>query len=105
MIEGEGGVENAEAIIHTDGVTGVFIGPYDLSVALGYPGETRHPEVLEAVAAVIGIGIAAGKSVGVFCSDAADAARWREHGADLLFIGVDAQMLRAHYEEILSDLG
>lgn len=104
MIEGSGGVASASEIVHTDGVTGVFLGPYDLSLALGRPGETRHPEVVEAIGGVIQIAVAAGRSAGVFCSTAADAARWRERGADMLFIGVDAAVLLGGYRQILDEL-
>ena len=105
MIEGAGGVANASEIVQTEGVTGVFLGPYDLSLALGRPGETRHPEVIEAIRGVIQIAVALERSVGVFCSTAADAAAWKAEGADLLFIGVDAAMLLSGYQQILDDLG
>ena len=47
MIEGAAGVQHAGEIMRTDGVTGVFLGPYDLSVACGRPGDTKHPDVVK----------------------------------------------------------
>lgn len=48
-----GAAENIEEIVNTPGVDGIFIGPYDLSVALGVPGETTGPEVMAVVDRVL----------------------------------------------------
>jgi len=43
MIETAEGIENAKAIIRTDGVTGVYIGPSDLALSMGIkPGIFPH---------------------------------------------------------------
>lgn len=42
-------IENLEAILSTPGVDGTFVGPYDLSGSLGFPGEFDRPEVLQAL--------------------------------------------------------
>ena len=47
QIETRTGIERADEIIATEGVDLVFLGPSDLSVALGVPGETKHPLVLD----------------------------------------------------------
>lgn len=44
QIEHIHGVKNLEAILHTEGVDGFIIGPYDLSASLGIPGEFEHPQ-------------------------------------------------------------
>jgi 4-hydroxy-2-oxoheptanedioate aldolase len=102
MIEGRDGLDNARDIVRVDGVTGVFLGPYDLSVALGHPGDVRHPSVVEAIDLVIETAVAEGCSVGVFSSDPVDAQSWRQKGADMLFIGVDADVLRRAYIGLLA---
>ncbi len=51
QIESAKGVENAEAIITTPGVSAIFIGPADLSMNMGLPGS--HPEVQEAISKVV----------------------------------------------------
>jgi len=50
QIESVKGVENAEAIMTTPGVSGIFVGPSDLSMSMGLP--TSHPEVQQAIAKV-----------------------------------------------------
>ena len=49
QIEHIDGVNNLEEIIHTPGIDGVFIGPYDLSGSLGIPGQYNEPIVIEAL--------------------------------------------------------
>lgn len=43
--ETAGALEHIEEIAALDGIDGIFVGPYDLSVALGAPGAVRHPAV------------------------------------------------------------
>lgn len=38
-------IGNIAEIAKLEGVTGFFIGPGDLSAAMGYPGNPSHPEV------------------------------------------------------------
>lgn len=51
QIESELGVRNAEAIMTTPGVSAIFVGPADLSMSMGLPG--NHPEVQAAIASVV----------------------------------------------------
>ncbi len=46
-------VENIEEILDVDGVAGVFIGPYDLSISLGIPCQFDDPKFKNAVKQVI----------------------------------------------------
>lgn len=65
MIETKEGVEHAEEIIGTDGIDGVFIGPYDLSGSLGVTGQTGHPAVKEACDRVAAVCKKLGKAAGL----------------------------------------
>jgi 4-hydroxy-2-oxoheptanedioate aldolase len=51
QIESEEGVRNAEAIVTTPGVGAIFVGPADLSLSMGLPG--NHPEVQAAIDQVL----------------------------------------------------
>ena len=53
QIESKQGVKNIESIVSDPNVDGVMIGPYDLSGSLGVPGETSHPDVVDASKKVI----------------------------------------------------
>ncbi|MFB6133154.1 MAG: HpcH/HpaI aldolase/citrate lyase family protein [Halanaeroarchaeum sp.] len=63
-IETKAAVENIEDILAVPDLGFVFIGPLDLSVALGHPDELDHPEVLEAVETVRSAAVDAGVPVG-----------------------------------------
>ncbi len=49
QIETLGALEEADQIAAIDGVDMLFLGPADMSQALGHPGEVNHPKVWEAI--------------------------------------------------------
>jgi len=53
MIESRAGVENIDAILAVEGLSGVFIGPYDLSGSYGLPGQLHHEVVRHAYDSVV----------------------------------------------------
>ncbi|MEA3510349.1 MAG: aldolase/citrate lyase family protein [Actinomycetota bacterium] len=52
QIEHVDGVRNLESILSVEGVSGFFVGPYDLSGSLGRPGDFDHPAVTAALAEI-----------------------------------------------------
>ena len=54
-------LDNIEEIVKVDGVDGIFIGPYDLSVSLGVPGEVEGPIIQDAIKRVVAEAKVAGK--------------------------------------------
>jgi 4-hydroxy-2-oxoheptanedioate aldolase len=89
MIEGAGGLAALPDILDIPMLTGVFLGPVDLSHALGVPGQTGHPKVLAEMEKAIGRAQAKGKAVAVFAADPALARKWRDAGVSLIAYGVD----------------
>ncbi|WP_435075148.1 HpcH/HpaI aldolase family protein [Halorubrum sp. HHNYT27] len=63
-IETKESVENIDDILAVPELGFVFIGPFDLSVALGCPGEIDHPDVQDAVETVRSAAVDAGVPVG-----------------------------------------
>ena len=51
--ESEQAIKNIDAIAAVDGVDCVFVGPFDLSVSLGIPGQVNHPREVEAIDKVL----------------------------------------------------
>jgi 4-hydroxy-2-oxoheptanedioate aldolase len=49
QVETKRGLENLEQIARVEGVDGVFVGPGDLSAALGYLGQPNHLEVVKII--------------------------------------------------------
>lgn len=76
MIETREGLENLDAILATDGLDGVFIGPNDLSLTLTgcASAESQHPEMLAAVELVVSRSREHNKIAGIFCTSGQAAA-------------------------------
>lgn len=93
QIETPKGVENLDAILATEGVDGVFIGPSDLSASMGYIGNPGHPEVQKVIEESIAKIVAAGKAPGILIADQALAQRYIELGALFVGVGTDTGLL------------
>jgi 4-hydroxy-2-oxoheptanedioate aldolase len=93
QVETREAVKNLDAIVATEGVDGVFIGPADLSAALGYVGQRAHPEVSKVIEDCIQRIVKGGKAAGILTGDEALAKRYLELGATFVAVGVDTSML------------
>ena len=93
QVETRQGLENLAAIAATDGVDGVFIGPADLSAALGYRGKPDHPEVQKAIEEAVQVITRAGKAAGILSADEAQARRYLGLGFSFVAVGSDVGLL------------
>ncbi|NOY80140.1 MAG: 2,4-dihydroxyhept-2-ene-1,7-dioic acid aldolase [Kiritimatiellaeota bacterium] len=95
MIESRRAVECIDEILAVDGVDGVFIGPYDLSGSFGIPGQTDHPTVKTACAAVRDACVRHGKSAGIHLvrPTSEGIARTLAEGFTFIALGVDTVFL------------
>ncbi|WP_207486027.1 aldolase/citrate lyase family protein [Arenibaculum pallidiluteum] len=100
QVETRLGLENLEAIARVDGVDGVFIGPGDLSAALGHLGNLRHPEVQAAIEDAIARIHACGKPAGILTPDEALARRYIELGCLFTAVGSDVGILARNAEQL-----
>jgi 4-hydroxy-2-oxoheptanedioate aldolase len=55
QIESRKGVENIEEIAAVPGIGAIFIGPSDLSISYGVPGQREHPEVAAGMKKVLAV--------------------------------------------------
>ncbi|HOT91753.1 MAG TPA: aldolase/citrate lyase family protein [Anaerolineae bacterium] len=102
MIETAQAVENAEAILATEGVTGCFIGPNDLALSLGVsPSETGPGTVHEAaIQAVLAAAKKTGKAAGKHCFNVAELNLRIRQGFQFLALASDLRfMTKAAREE------
>lgn len=95
QIETPEAVEIADKIAATEGVDWLFVGPADLSITLGVPGDFMNPKCLKALEQVSAAVKKAGKSWGILSRDAAHAKRCRELGCQLFSVFGDSDCLRA----------
>lgn len=87
-------VDNAAEIAAVDGIDSLFVGPIDLSTALGNPGDTKSDAFVEAVETVIDAAHDRGTPVGVLTLDDEDMVYYDELGFDWQIVGVDLLALR-----------
>lgn len=93
QIESRLGVENVDAIVATEGVDAILIGPADLSADMGYGGKATVPEVMETVEMLIGKIKAAGKPAGIMTGDPEMIALARHAGVRFMANGTDTWLL------------
>lgn len=106
QIESQVAVENIEEIIASGLLDAVVIGPLDLSLDLGVPGEFHHPAVEEAIAKVVAAGSKYRVSVGLHTGNIQDLRHWHGQGMNFLVYSYDlvlmAEKAAAARREILS---
>ncbi|MDH0301967.1 MULTISPECIES: 4-hydroxy-2-oxoheptanedioate aldolase [unclassified Pseudomonas] len=93
QIENREGLANLDEICAVDGVDGVFIGPADLSAAMGHRGNPGHPQVQTAIEDAIVRIKGAGKAAGILSADEKLARRYIDLGAAFVAVGVDTTVL------------
>ncbi len=95
MIETVQAVENAEAILATDGVVGCFIGPNDLALSLGVSPNATGPGTVheEAIQAVLAAAKKTGKAAGKHCFTAAELSLRIRQGFQFLALASDLRFL------------
>ena len=84
QVETRAAVENLEAIMATPGVDAALVGPNDLSIALGVPGQTDGPEVRAVIERVIEVGRKTGTASAVHMRNVDAAVRWLQRGVRFL---------------------
>ena len=92
-------LENLEEVVKLEGVDGIFVGPYDLSVALGAPGVFDTKEFREALRYIAHVCRENGKYTIIF-SNGPEAAK--EHfslGYHGTALGIDVQTLIQEYRD------
>ena len=82
-----------ETIAAMDGVDGIFIGPFDLSISMGIPGDFENPMFRAALERILAACRAAGKPCLIFTGDGAGAAARFAQGYDGVAMGLDATLL------------
>jgi len=106
MIESKEAVENIEGILATDGIDGIFIGPYDMSGSFGIPGKTDDPVVKDACSRVRDACAAAGKSAGMHVVIPAEEAIRNAvaDGYTFIAVGIDTLFLQDNAQQALAAL-
>jgi 4-hydroxy-2-oxoheptanedioate aldolase len=103
MIETREGLDQVEEIAATPGLDGLYIGPSDLSLALGITPRVGGPELEQAIARVLEAAHAHGLIAGMHCGSGEAARARAEQGFDMVTVVVDAALFAASIARELAD--
>lgn len=97
QIETREGVDNVKAIAEEDGIDGLFIGPYDLSISLGFPPPSPNPhsEVEKVIQSILRVAHEAGKKCAMYCTSGSQAAQRAAEGFDMISVTSDVGAMQA----------
>ena len=105
QIETSGALADVEEIAATPGVDALFVGPRDLSQALGVPGDFDAPVYREAIDRVAAAAAAHGIAAGILARDREAADRYAALGYRLLAVGSDAGFLMEGARRVVAGAG
>lgn len=102
--ETRGCLYHIEEIVAMEGVDGIFIGPYDLSVALGKPAQMDNPELVEAISYVRGVCEKNGKISMIYAGTPEGVRQFFADGFDAVACGMDAILLIEAVKKLVADI-
>jgi len=96
MIETAAALGNVDAIAATPGIDALFIGPYDLAIALsgGSAQDVAAPQVEQAIERICAAAKKAGKIPAIYCRDTKSALVMAKRGFRFIIAGNDQTTLR-----------
>jgi 4-hydroxy-2-oxoheptanedioate aldolase len=97
IVESKDGLNRLEEIIEVDGIDVVYFGAYDLSQALGYPGDVKNPAVIKSIQDAVEIVVKNGKFAGGFVPKSKDDIKWLlDMGMRFITYEVDSSLIYSH---------
>jgi len=104
QIESRRAVEAREEILSVPGIDAVLIGPADLSISMGIPGQFQHPELIDAIEKVRETCESKGIAPGIHTRTAALASFWKGRGMRFLSCGSDIGFLWEKASETVREI-
>ena len=105
QIETQRALDMREELLAVPGIDAVMVGPADLSISLGVPGEFQHPKMVDAIEAIRDTCIRRGVIPGMQTRTPALAKFWKERG--MLFPGLQQRYrhaVRARFRAGVDDI-
>lgn len=93
QIETVGALDSVADIAAIDGVDILFVGPADLSFALGVPRDFKNPIFLSALNRVLSAAQSCGKQAGILAPNGSSAAEYQQMGFNFIGIASDSILL------------
>jgi len=103
MIETAEAYKNLDSILDTPNLSGIYIGPCDLAISMGYPYScSPSGPVLDAVLDICKRARAKGKIAGIFCLEVETAKRMLKAGFNFISVTTDSYLL-THFGKLAID--
>lgn len=99
-----GCLEHLDEIVSMDGVDGIFVGPLDLSIAMGMPLKLDDPRMQDTILHILQTCKKYGKFSTIYCNDAKSAKKYAAMGFDSVTIGLDLFCLANAYRDIVAEM-
>ncbi len=91
-------IDNLKEILAVPGTDVIFIGPSDLSSAMGYPGQINHPEVQKMIVYLVNEIRTAGKVAGTIAYDLDTLRRCKERGFKYIAYNIAPMLVKSGRE-------
>jgi 2-keto-3-deoxy-L-rhamnonate aldolase RhmA len=104
QIETRRAFEARNELLSVAGIDAVLIGPADLSVSLGVPGEFQHPCMVETIEAIRDSCVRFGVAPGLHARSSALAKFWRDRGMLFLSCSNEVALLQERASEVIAEL-
>jgi 4-hydroxy-2-oxoheptanedioate aldolase len=95
QVETRASIEGLPAILQVPEIDVVFIGPNDLSLSLGFPGDLQHPKVQQAFDTIISAVTQTDKALGILVPTVEAALQWQAKGARYIMVVMEALLAPA----------
>jgi 4-hydroxy-2-oxoheptanedioate aldolase len=105
QLEDAEAIENAEEFAQVEGVDVLFVGPGDLALALGVPGQQKHPKVVQAIRHVVQVCRDHGRVCGTPALDPDHCRFLIDEGVQYFTDGSDWRLLLAGFRRTKKDFG
>ena len=102
QVETTEAVQNLDGILGVEGLSGILIGPGDLSNAMGCGGQLTNPELVKTVTRYISTARQAGKHAGILVAPSPLLEAAVDAGADLVFYAGDVMDLGRCWPDVLA---
>ncbi len=94
QIETEEILDSLDTVAATDGIDVLFVGPMDLSIALGVFGQPDHPKFIDAIRATADAATKEGKAAGILLQKPEEFEKYYELGFRFIACGSDSSFVK-----------
>lgn len=104
QIERQRAIQNIETLVSVKGVDVALIGPQDLSISLGVPGEHRNQKMIDAIQKVVDACEKHGVAAGIHTPDLQDLLYWKDKGMRMLTYSTEANLLQSAASQAVAEI-